>query len=165
MVEHNLLKLEIKKIQDALYRKADDVLTLEKRRLQLSTGKRKWSSMIRQHFVMLHWQRITLHVQGNVSANVIDVEVSHWCEASQLFNEFGYSDWKRMENHSNRYFSNRLILNHVLETMIRWKATQPLRRHTFTSPTSITWYSLSYEPPIFVFLIFLCSKTTLWPCH
>ena len=38
MVAENLLKLEIKRVQDNLHRRANDVLTLEKRFLQLSTG-------------------------------------------------------------------------------------------------------------------------------
>ena len=39
MVEENLLKLEIKRTQSNLHKRANDVLSLEKRFLQLSTGK------------------------------------------------------------------------------------------------------------------------------
>ncbi|CAD5118818.1 DgyrCDS7498 [Dimorphilus gyrociliatus] len=53
MVEHNVLKLELKKLRDTLNFKADDVLSLEKRRLQLETAMKERSKEISLHQDML----------------------------------------------------------------------------------------------------------------
>ena len=53
MVEENLLKLEIKRLRDLLNRKADEVYTLESRRLQLQTAMNERRQEITIHKEML----------------------------------------------------------------------------------------------------------------
>jgi len=56
MVEDNILKLEVRRIQDYLHRKADQVLSLEKRSLQLSTAMKERQQEISMHKEMLFSQ-------------------------------------------------------------------------------------------------------------
>ena len=53
MVEENILKLEIKRLRDMLHEKADEVYTLEKRRLQLETAMKERRREIDIHKEML----------------------------------------------------------------------------------------------------------------
>ncbi|CAH1781534.1 unnamed protein product [Owenia fusiformis] len=56
MVDENVLKLEIKRLRDALFSKADEVYTLEKRRLQLDTAMKERRNEINIHKDMLSAQ-------------------------------------------------------------------------------------------------------------
>ena len=53
MVDDNILKLEIKRLRDMLNEKADEVLSLEKRKLQLDTAMSERRNEIRIHTDML----------------------------------------------------------------------------------------------------------------
>ena len=56
MVDENILKLEMKRLRDTLHMKADEVLSLEKRRLQLETAMKERRAEIEVHKDMLRAQ-------------------------------------------------------------------------------------------------------------
>ncbi|XP_078420092.1 coiled-coil domain-containing protein 39 [Cetorhinus maximus] len=56
MIEDNLLKLEVKRLRDMLHDKADNVLSLEKRKVQLETAMKERTEEIKIHMDVLQMQ-------------------------------------------------------------------------------------------------------------
>ncbi|XP_048397518.1 coiled-coil domain-containing protein 39 isoform X1 [Stegostoma tigrinum] len=56
MIEDNLLKLEVERLRDMLHDKADDVLSLEKRKIQLETAMKERTEEIKIHMDVLQVQ-------------------------------------------------------------------------------------------------------------
>ncbi|XP_060690429.1 coiled-coil domain-containing protein 39 [Hemiscyllium ocellatum] len=56
MIEDNLLKLEVERLRDMLHNKADDVLSLEKRKIQLETAMKERTEEIKIHMDVLQVQ-------------------------------------------------------------------------------------------------------------
>ncbi len=59
MVDENILKLQIKRLRDILNEKADAVLSLEKRRLQLETAMKE-----RKQEVTIHKEMLTAQLKA-----------------------------------------------------------------------------------------------------
>lgn len=56
LIEDNLLKLELKRVRDTLYNKAEQVLSLEKRKQQLQTAMEERTADIKVHKAMIETQ-------------------------------------------------------------------------------------------------------------
>uniref|UniRef100_A0A8C8RD37 Coiled-coil domain-containing protein 39 n=1 Tax=Pelusios castaneus TaxID=367368 RepID=A0A8C8RD37_9SAUR len=73
MIEDNLLKLELKRLQDTLYNKAEQVLSLEKRKLRLNTAMEERTEEIKVHKAMIESQiRFVEQERQRVSAEFQD---------------------------------------------------------------------------------------------
>ncbi|XP_029422058.1 coiled-coil domain-containing protein 39 isoform X3 [Nannospalax galili] len=71
MIEDNILKLEVKRIREMLYSKAEEVLSLEKRKQQLCTAMEERTEEIKVHRAMLATQmRHVEQERQNVSAEL-----------------------------------------------------------------------------------------------
>ena len=67
MVDENILKLEIKRLRDQLYDRANDVLTLEERRLLLDTAMKERRQEVKIHTDMLKAQmKAAEEERGNI---------------------------------------------------------------------------------------------------
>jgi len=56
MVEDNVIKLELKRVRDALYKTSDGVIGLEKEKMQMETAMKERREEIRIHVEMLRQQ-------------------------------------------------------------------------------------------------------------
>ncbi|XP_038672262.1 coiled-coil domain-containing protein 39 [Scyliorhinus canicula] len=71
MIEDNLLKLEVKRLRDMLHEKADDVLSLEKRKLQLEAAMKERTEEIKIHMDVVQMQiKHTEQEQQGISAEL-----------------------------------------------------------------------------------------------